>query len=360
MTGKRLMFIIFILVFPSNRFMRIVIFFTLLFTTIAARSQVTFDSSAYLRDNRGIFSLVVAVNDSIVYGKNFNGKTGEELFNNQSLTKSIVAVLIGIAIDKGFIGSTETPVADFLPVLKKDPDPRKRRITVGDVMNQASGLWHENLERLDLYLALNDPSGYVLEQPLLTEPGAALHYNNAASHLLSVILSKATGQTTLSFAQKYLFTPLDIHEVTWPKMKDGYYDGGGLLSVHMRTVDVNKIGRLLLNGGRFKSKQLVSRKWVQTLLAPAKTYPAPWGLANTTYGLCFYHKIYNGEPLTYGMGWGGQFLILIPGMNAAVSVNQDVNDQTAIRQSDIFMNRIFPLIFDWIRHTFPRPLTTKN
>jgi hypothetical protein len=90
---------------------------------------------------------------------------------------------------------------------------------------------------------------------------------------------------------------------------------------------------------------------VQTLFNPAKTYPAPWGLPNTTYGLCFYHKMYNEEAITFGMGWGGQYLVLIPGLHAAISVNQSVNDQTAIQQSEIFMGRIFPLIFEKIKKT---------
>ena len=329
--------------------MRIIIFFSLFFAALTTSAQTSFDTSALVRDNPGIYSLVVSVKDSIVYNRAFNGKSAGDLFNNQSLTKNICAVLIGIAIDKGFIPSLDVPVADFLPALKNDPDQRKHIITLRELMNQASGLWHENLARLDIYLDMADPSGYVLKQPLLSDPGSELHYNNAASHLMSLILTKATGQTTLEFARQYLFDPLDIRQVEWPKMKDGYYDGGGLLSVHMRTVDVNKIGRLLLNKGRYNRKQIVSEKWAAQLLTPMKTYPAPWGLPNTTYGLCFYHKSLKGAALSYGMGWGGQFLILIPGMDAVVSVNQAVNDRTAIRQSGVFMDNIFPMIFDWIQ-----------
>lgn len=329
--------------------MRIITFFLLVFSTLAVSAQTPFDTSSLVRDNRGIYSLVVSVKDSVIYNRSFNGKKKEELFNNQSLTKNICAVLIGIAIDKGFIPSLDVPVADILPALKDDPDKRRLLITLRDIMNQASGLWHENLERLDIYLNISDPSGYVLKQPLLSAPGSELHYNNAASHLMSLILTKATGQTTFDFARKYLFAPLDIQQVEWPKMKDGYHDASGLLSVHMSTTDVNKIGRLLLNNGRYKGNQIVSQKWAQLLLTPTRTYPAPWGLTNTTYGLTFYHKTFNGEALTYGMGWGGQFLILIPGLDAVVSVNQDVNDRTAIRQSNVFMEGIFPMVFDWVK-----------
>ncbi len=329
--------------------MRKIILFVLVLTAVSVEGQISFDTSWYIRNNPAIFSLVVSIKGNTVYAKSFNGKKNEDLFNNQSLTKSIEAVLVGIAIDKGYIKSLDTKIADILPVLKDDPDKRKLTITVGDVMNQASGLWHENLMQLNVYLELNDPSGYVLKQPLISEPGAILHYNNAASHLLSVILSKTTKQTTFDFARQYLFEPLDIYQAEWPKMKDGFYDGSGLLSVRMSTVDVNKIGRLLLDKGLYQGKQIVSEKWVRTILEPAKTYPAPWGLTNTTYGLCFYHKKYNGEALIYGMGWGGQFLILIPGLEAVITVNQLVNDSTAFQQSETFMGRILPLIFEQIK-----------
>lgn len=334
--------------YTNPRFISVFTCVILLIGIHNVKSQVPFDTSSHLNNSRAIFSLVVSVKDSVVYARSFNGKTNNDLFNSQSLTKNVMAVLIGIAVDKGFIGSLETRIADVLPVPEDDADNRKLNITVGDVMNQASGLWHENLERLNTYLQLDDPSGYVLKQPLVSEPGRELHYNNAASHLLSLILSKSTGQTTLEFARRYLFEPLDIQQVEWPKMKDGYYDGSGLLSVRMRTVDMNKIGRLLLNGGRYNGKQVVSQGWVQTLLEPVKTYPAPWGLLNTEYGNCFYHRTYRGQTLTYGMGWGGQFLILVRGLNAVVAVNQRVNDRTAVQQSEIFMGEIFPLIFDWI------------
>ncbi|HWV72925.1 MAG TPA: serine hydrolase [Pseudosphingobacterium sp.] len=330
------------------RFIGTITWLILLMQVNSAKSQTPLDTALKLNDNPAIFSLVVSVNGSVVCARYFNGKTGDDLFNNQSLTKNVMAVLIGIAIDKGFIGSLDTPIAEFLPELKGDTDSRKWNIKVCDVMNQASGLWHENLERLNTYLHLDDPSGHVLKQPLLSEPGSELHYNNAASHLLSLVLSKATGQSAFDFARRYLFEPLDIQQVEWPKMKDGHYDGSGLLSIRMRTVDMNKIGRLLLNGGRYNETQIVSQRWVQALFEPVNTYPAPWGLPDTRYGLSFYHRNFKGQSLVYGMGWGGQFLILVPGKNAVIAVNQRVNDRTAIQQSEIFMGEIFPLILDQI------------
>ena len=173
------------------------------------------DTSSLILGNTGLFSIVVSREEKVVYERYYNGHAADSLCNNQSLTKSIVSLLIGIAIDKGYIRSIDEPIVHYFPSLSKDPDPRKQRITIRDIMNQASGLWHEDLTKLGAYLRLPDPSGYVLAQPLVSEPGTEFHYNNAATHLLSLIITRSTGMRTHAFAQQYLFDPLGLRKVQW-------------------------------------------------------------------------------------------------------------------------------------------------
>ncbi len=318
----------------------------------AAISQSVPDTAAVLTQNKGIYSLVINQHQHTVYTHYYNGKTADSLFNSQSLTKSVVSVLIGIAIDKGYIRSVDEPLADYFPELRKDADPRKAEITIRQVMNQASGLYHEDLGApggIGAYLSLDNPSGYVLNAPLQTAPGAVFHYSNAASHLLSVLLTKATHQSTLQFAEQYLFKPLGIRQYRWDKMRDGYYDGSGLLSLHMRTEDMMLIGRLLLQGGVANGRQLVSAKWISELLQPAVHYNTNWGFAASTYALCWYHAKVKGVAITYGMGWGGQFLIVIPGYDAVVAVHESHEDATAIAQAEMFTQHIFPLVLQVVK-----------
>lgn len=308
-------------------------------------AQINIDTSRFVKDNRLLYSVVVSQNDKIIYSQYFNGKTGADLFNNQSLTKSVMSLLVGIAIDKGYITSVDEKIIKYFPELANDTDKRKQDITIRQIMNQASGLWHEDLTRLDKYLALDNPYEYVLTQPLVSEPGKVFHYNNAATHILSVILTKATGVNTLAFANKYLFGPLDIKNMSWGKMKDGYYDGCGLLSVQMATTDMTRIMSLLLHNGNYNGKSIVSSNWINQLLHPTIFYSTPWGFEGSTYALCFYHYNYKGTPVTYALGWGGQFSFVIPGKNAVVSVNESTDDATAIKASIVFLNRVFPLIY---------------
>ncbi len=324
-------------------------FFILLLLLNTAYSQINIDTSVYVKNNKQLYAVVVSQNDHVIFNQYFNGKIESELYNNQSLTKSVISLLIGIAIDKGYITSIDEKIVKYFSQLKQDTDKRKQDITIRQIMNQASGLWHEDLTRLRQYLTLPNPSGYTLKQPLAFEPGKIFHYNNAASHLLSVILAKATGMSTLEFAQKYLFGPLGIKNVKWGKMADGYYDGCGLLSVQMPTADMNSIGSLLLHKGYFNGKSVVPEKWINEILNPTIFYKTPWGFNGSTYALCWYHYNYNGTPVTYGLGWGGQFVFVIPGKKAVISTNESINDATAIRASNLFLEKIFPLIYQQVK-----------
>jgi len=311
----------------------------------AGYAQINIDTAAAIKNNRQLYSIVVSQNDKVVYSQYFNGKSQQDLFNNQSLTKSVISLLIGIAIDKGYIVSVDEKIVKYFPELAQDTDKRKQDITIRQIMNQASGLWHEDLINLGKYFALADPSGYVLKAPLVSEPGKVFHYNNAGTHILSVILTKSTHMSTLEFANKYLFGPLAIKNVEWGKMRDGYYDGCGLLSVHLSTADMNRIASLLLHKGRFNSKSIVSEKWIAQILNPPVFYTTDWGFQTSTYALCFYHYNYKGTPITYGLGWGGQYAFVIPAKNAVINVNESINDATAIKASIILLDKIFPLIY---------------
>jgi CubicO group peptidase (beta-lactamase class C family) len=216
-------------------------------------------------------------------------------------------------------------------------------------MNQTSGLWHEDLTGLRQYLTLPDPSDYTLKQPLVSEPGKTFHYNNAATHLLSVILTKATGMSTLDFANKYLFGPMGIKAVQWGKMADGYYDGCGLLSVQLHNEDMNKIGTLLMHNGYYDHKSIVPDKWIAEILHPIVSYKTPWGFDGSDYALCWYHCTYQNTPITYGLGWGGQFVFVIPDKKAVITVNESINDMTAIKASNLLLAKIFPLIYQQLK-----------
>lgn len=332
--------------------MKAFLLFLLLSASMASRAQVRIDTAAAISNNPSLYALVVNRDGRTIYRRYFNDHRDTDRMNDQSLTKSIVSLLVGIAIGKGDIRSVDQPIVDFFPELRKDPDPRKSQVTIREIMNQASGLYYEDLTSargIPDYLNAPSQKDLVLRSPLNAEPGRTWHYSNAATHLLSVILSKSTGTDTYTFAKKYLFGPLGIADVEWMKMNDGFYDGCGLLSIRLRTEDMLKIGLLILHNGRLGSRQIVPEKWIQLILDPDKYYQTDWGFSHSTYALCYYHATVGGIPITYGMGWGGQFLVVIPALHAVVVANQSIADATAIRQENNFTSGIFPVLLRQIR-----------
>jgi CubicO group peptidase (beta-lactamase class C family) len=311
--------------------------------------QSGLDTLTYLQNNPNVYAILVAKDKQLLVEKFYDQNDEKTLFNEQSLVKGICSLLIGIAIDKGYLTSVDEKLSDIFPALLSDTDKRKQAITIRMVMNQASGLYHEDLTQLWKFLNIADPADFVLAAPLADEPGAAWHYNNAASHLLSVIITKAAKMDTRAFADKYLFGPLGITQYEWAKMKDGYYDGSGLLSIRMRSLDMLKIGTLILDNGAWGDERIVSEKWIHSIVEPEVHYPATWGFPNSLYGLDFYHIVYQGTAITYGMGWGGQFLVIIPAFHSVVMINENIADVGAIRQSNAFIHQVFPVIYDELR-----------
>lgn len=320
-----------------------------LYLSTKAQAHLSPIDTLHLDAWSGLYNIVVSVNDSIRYNKHFNSTKDADVFDDQSLTKSMGSLLIGIALDKGLIPSLDTKLTTWFPQLKTDKDKRKQEITLREVMNQASGLRHEDLDKpngIGEFLSRQDMAGFVLDAPMITDPGTTFHYNNAATHLLGIILTRASGMDVLTFAKKNLLDPLDITAVEWAKAKDGYYDLSGLENIRLRTADWTKIGALLLHEGRYHQKQIVPAKWIARIIHPEVHYATPWGFHGSQYGLCWYHIRYKGKEMVYGLGWGGQFLIVVPGLQMVLAINQTKEDQNAIRRAGHFLESVFPVFFD--------------
>ena len=103
-----------------------------------------------------------------------------------------------------------------------------------------------------------------MTKDLTQEPGTTYHYNSGGTHLLSVILTLASGKSTLEYAQEKLFTPLGIQQVKWGKLKDGNYDGAGF-SLEMLPKDLVKIGSIFLHANQNEPAQLVPKAWLEKM-----------------------------------------------------------------------------------------------
>lgn len=248
---------------------------------------------------------------------------GRDVHSLQSVTKSIAATVIGIALGRGELGSLDRPFLEFfkdrnLPVA----DPRLRRATVRDLLTMRSGIeWHEQDRPLDdtnttVQLEKSrDWIGFTLAQPMDADPGTKWVYNSGGSMLLSGIIRAATGEFIDEYASRHLFQPLGIKDFHWKKTPTGHPDteGGLYLSAH----DLAKIGYLYLHDGMWDGRRVLPAGWVkEATTRHTKTTSAAWD-----YGYQWWLTTRAGVEMWAGRGFGGQYLVVIPSRNMVGVIN---------------------------------------
>ena len=250
------------------------------------------------KDN--VDSCLILQDGALVYKYFRNNKMRVKQHKINSVTKSVLSALIGIALNKGLIESVHVPIVHYFPELKRPGvDKRKLEITVLHLLTMTAGLqWTSNKEME----SSKNWVRYILERPMEQQPGIAMNYCCGYSHLLSAILSKTSGMDASTFAQKFLFGPLDIKDYRWPSDAQGISNGG--FGLAMQTVDMLKIGYLYLNNGRWFSKQILPESWVKdSTTARLNSYGCHWWVLS---GKADTPKVY------YAQGYGGNNIIIVP------------------------------------------------
>ncbi len=246
----------------------------------------------------------------------------------QSVTKSISSALIGIAIGRGEIEGTGVPVLSFFD----DYDlshayDRMRRMTLDHLLTMRAGMeWHETDRPLDstnttIQLeASDDWIQFTLNQPMIDEPGAVWLYNSGTSHLMSGIIKKATGRFIDEYAEEHLFGPLGITDYHWKKTPTRYPDTEG--GLYLRAEDLAKIGYLYLRDGVWEGRRVLPMGWVAQSTARLVDDISPDN-PNVDRGYGFqWWRLDRGDVAVWaGLGYGGQYLLVIPELDLIGVVN---------------------------------------
>jgi CubicO group peptidase (beta-lactamase class C family) len=252
---------------------------------------------------------------------NFDADT---LHDMKSASKSVASLALGIAIDRGLIRSVNEPIFSFFPELSDLRTPEKDRIQLVHALTMSMGLrWAEatpatgdyDNDEARMHMA-SDQCRYVLSLPVTAPPGQEFFYNTGALALVSAIMRKATGRPLDEFVRENLFEPLGITRFEWDRYKGDTDAGGGL---RLRPRDMAKIGQLVLAGGRWNDRQIVSRAWIETSTAlrlkatDDQSYGYLWWLGRA---------LHNGRQVTWlgALGRGGQAMRIVPELDLVVMV----------------------------------------
>lgn len=280
-----------------------------------------------LSNVQGMKSIVISRNDTIVKEQYFNSSGSNIAHDVRSVTKTVTALLIGIAIDKGYISSTEDEIGTYLSPIVGNISPDKSQLKIKHLLTMSSGLeWYEwgnygaNNNEYNNWWRSSDQINYLLNRNFAYSPGTYFNYNSAGSHLLSIIVSQSTNMSTEDFAKQYLFEPLEINFNNWIKDKRGYNNGGAGLSIAPH--DMQKIGSLMLNKGLYKNKRIVSEKWIDEMIKFQISTRDANSFAN---GYGYQTWLWNNGGNSYfdAMGYGGQFILIVPTKKMVITATCD-------------------------------------
>lgn len=299
----------------------------------AAAEDVGMDPAkieALVRDVRSgghdsLHSALLVKDDRLVLEEYFHGYNRLRTHDVASVTKSVTSILIGIAIDQGAVAGTDQSLADLLPKYADliQTDPAKQDLKLWHILTMTSGFeWDEETHpygdlRNDCTQMERsaDPVRFVLERPLVHEPGAHFQYSGGNAMLLSAIIKSKTGMQADAFAEKYLFEPLGISSYKWGRYANGLTDTGGGLSLRPR--DMAKIGLLVLNDGRWNGEQVIPKSWVEEstqahVAADAGAeYGYQWWRTRVPVGL-------RSVDTFFAAGYGGQAINVFPELGLVV------------------------------------------
>ncbi|MDM8537783.1 serine hydrolase, partial [Desulfobacterales bacterium HSG17] len=276
---------------------------------------------------KNIHSILIVKNGKLVLEKYYYGYDRTKFHQIRSATKSIGSILTGIAIDKGFISNANEKIYQHFKSyeLEQKWDKRVKDITIKHLLTMTSGYDCDDHKsnfacEQNMYKS-NDWVGYAVNLPMANLPGEHWAYNSTSLLLVGELISKKSDMTIPDFANKYLFEPMGITGFQWGFSPKGKAWIAG--NAKMKPRDMAKFGYMVLNGGKWKEKQIVSRDWLKEstlkhvalkdmkILGGNYNYAYLWWLAKLTVKN---HAI----EIIAASGNGGQIIAIIPKYNIIV------------------------------------------
>jgi CubicO group peptidase (beta-lactamase class C family) len=260
-------------------------------------------------------SLVINQNGEQLFANAFRGPRLDTPVNIKSVSKTIVALLTGIAIDRGII---EGPDQRVLPLLGKSAFGDDRdNLTIGHLLTMQTGLDSTSGRNYGAWVNSDNWVDYALNQPLVDRVGGRFIYSTGGWHILGAALTQASGHSLHRLAQDWLGNPLNIVIPPWVADPQGRYMGGNDMA--MSPLGLARIGDMVLNGGTIDGEEVVSQNWLETSWEPRGLSP----FSGDLYGYGWFLTEYAGHKAVYARGYGGQMLVLVPELQLSIVIISD-------------------------------------
>jgi len=273
-----------------------------------------------LASNQSLLSVLIVRHDRLVEERYFHGGAPDHANNVHSASKSMLQALVAIAVRLGDIHSLDDRVAAYLPQYFASAPASERAITIRDLLSMSSGLhWVED----DTEYSVQDTSNWlaaILGQKMRDAPGTRFDYSTGDFHVLSAVLQSATGMTTCSFAERYLFGPLGMSPQHWGVDPTTGVDMGGC-DLYMTPRDMARFGLLYLHGGIQNGQRVVPSTAIRA--ASRSVWNVGGGFH---YSQGWWVRRISGIKMFFAWGYGGQFIYVIPSLDVVFVTSEDTSD----------------------------------
>ena len=300
--------------------------------------------SPLLRDGRvyGLHTFLVARGGRLLFERYWEGEDWNlgiplgkvaygptVLHDLRSVSKSIVGMLYGIALAEGKVPPPEAKLyAQFPEYADLAAMPGRDRLTIAHVLSMTLGTeWDEltfpysDARNSEIAMeAAPDRYRFILDRPIVGEPGVTWTYNGGATALLGRLIAKGTGQPLPAYARMVMFEPLGLGPTEWSFGRDG--EPRAASGLRMRAPDLLRIGQMVLAGGAWQGRQIVPADWLRRSTEPAvaidgtRRYGWHWYLVEFPFG-----TPPHAEHTIGAYGWGGQRLFIVPALDVVVAIN---------------------------------------
>lgn len=265
-------------------------------------------------ESYGTTSLVVIKNDQLLHEQYWDGFDADSLSNSYSMAKSVIGLLIGCAINDGVIESVNQPVTDFLPELN---GAAEHNLTIKHLLQMSSGIvYGENYQSPFSYMARclygNNLREETMHYGVTETPGEKWDYVGGNTLLLSFILKQTTGKSVSAYFEEKIWKHIGAEREAYWSLDTENGDEKAFCCLHSSARDFARLGKLVMDGGRWNGKQLVPASYIREMLEPVNLPSRSDGMLANHYGYQWWMGTYKGYRLEYARGMLGQYIVNLP------------------------------------------------
>jgi CubicO group peptidase (beta-lactamase class C family) len=265
-----------------------------------------------------LHSIQIQRGETLLFAETLRGGGLERSANIKSCSKSIVALLLGMAVSRQEIAGVRARLGDVAPtIIPRDATAGVADLTLEDLVTLRAGLERTSGANYGAWVSSRDWVADALSRPLIAEPGGRMLYSTGSFHVLGAVLSEVSGESLLSLARARLGAPLGIDIPAWTRDPQGRYLGGNEMALSPE--HMVRFGELYRRGGEWGGTRVLSRDWVERSIEPRTRSP----FSGLDYGYGWFLGGRGRTAFALARGYGGQVILVAPGVGLTAAITSD-------------------------------------